>query len=249
VIVHESRFYVECDVCEGLSGDVGTQTPARLPTLDKAVADAVNRGWSHDPAIGRLLCPECAPSQDTPTIPPALSSATSDAAQTGLAPTSARALLTDAEGHVIKTMVLAPADVESWEPNTPVVVSWPGWAAQVRTIAGRLALYEPEIGRESTEPLAPDEFLQPNCAYCDHYLMVGAVDYAVYDGKDRDGGVCPAHPRTDRPRPHLPKWRVWNDTAAMIFIADPANPERTRELRARQRRIAALFPLIGGLTN
>jgi hypothetical protein len=154
----------------------------------------------------------------------------------------ARALLTDAEGHVVRTMVFAPAEVESWSPDTPVTVSWPSLATGIQTVAGCLALYEAQIGWEPTERLEPGESWQPNCAYCDHYLLLGSVEYPVYDGQDPDGGICRAHPRTDRPRPHLPKWRVWNDTTTLTIINDPANPEGTRKLRARERRIAELFP-------
>jgi hypothetical protein len=64
-------------------------------------------------------------------------------------------------------------------------------------------------------------------------------DYPAYDGEDPDGQVCPAHPRSDRPWPHLAKWRIWHETTGAMFVDDPANADLLCRLWERERRLAA----------
>lgn len=292
-------YFASCTWCHEPTGAADT-IPAPFPTSAEAIADAVEQGFTHDEATGRLLCPTCTEhaenlpadvaaelaAEPEPTAPGRwvfLAYFTTiagyhfarrdcgycqgrgliDTGEPGersdddvstcycvicppQAPATAPALLTDAHGHVVDVLVLAPADVETWAAERPLLVALPGFEPAIPTLAGRVALYEPQIDREPTGPLAPDELWTPHCAYCDVALLPDGGDRAVYPVRngDADGQVCPAHPRTDRPRPHLAKWRVLHAVTGAMYVADPDNVDQTRQLREREHRAAALFPPI-----
>jgi hypothetical protein len=146
------------------------------------------------------------------------------------------ALLLDAHGHVVDELVLAPADVETWVLDRPLLVATPGYDPDIATLAGRVALREGPIGRDPAVTLAQGESWMARCAYCDAELLEDTV-YRTANG-DLDDQVCRSHPRTDRPRPHLPKWRIWHEASAALYVTDFAHADEVSMLRERAHAAA-----------
>ncbi|SFQ31943.1 hypothetical protein [Amycolatopsis rubida] len=149
----------------------------------------------------------------------------------------ALALLTRDNGDLDEAFVWAPPDVEHRDPSTFVTVVLDGGTRRTAR-SGNLAPYAPAIG-EHDHPgdLGDFELWLPSCAYCDAALDAAVRRYPTGGGSLREDLICPAHPLTDRPRPHQAKFRTRNTVTAATFADDPASG-LGRHLRAHERQIA-----------
>jgi hypothetical protein len=154
---------------------------------------------------------------------------------------TAAGLLTDQNGQVLHALIYAPADVETWMPDLPVVVTDPASGGQVAALAGQIALYESPIGHLFTQPRAAANSTDTDsgrvaCAYCDAPMVQSGGFDLRYVSADPERPVCPAHPRIDRPRPHLAKrftGAVPSPRPALTSeVASPPDTRRERPLPA-----------------
>ncbi|WP_158886154.1 hypothetical protein [Amycolatopsis anabasis] len=156
------------------------------------------------------------------------------------------AMLTDDNGDLDALFVSAPPDVERRHPDELVTVyREPGHTPRI-VRAGHVALHPAPIGWDSQpKQLGEFELWLPACAYCDTELAPYAIPVPRHlpdpAGPHRNDHICRWHPRTDRPRPHLGKYRVFNSVTGAVFAASP-NGKVGARLRSRERGIARFRP-------
>lgn len=165
---------------------------------------------------------------------------------------TAPGLLTGPDGEVVEEFVLASPDVEQAEPDLPVMVyarRGHGTFALRTVDAGRVALYDKAIHHDQDPSTwSEDERGLAWCIYCGVEMDgqgPGGDEYPVPDSDDTAGLVCPAHPRTDRPRPHAGVYFLVNITTMRAILPGEAMDNRRRGERDEALRVRAEQAAIG----
>ncbi|MFD0205870.1 MULTISPECIES: hypothetical protein [Saccharothrix] len=154
------------------------------------------------------------------------------------------ALVSRPNGTDAEPFVLAPTDVELLPADHSVTVfAVRGYNRRepVQVPAGRIALYDPALylPAEVTDLHQHENYLAW-CAYCGIEMEPtgpGDHTFPVPAELENQNAICPAHPRKDRPRPHLAVYYLVNLLTMQPILPGDGFPNRREHQHAEARRI------------